>query len=74
MADVICKCLPYVVVAPPNATALFRYSSAPGSGKDTAEGKGVHREVESEGSRIAEVERSAAGQTLGPTDRNHIEG
>ena len=24
----------------------------PGSGKDIAEGKGVHREVESEGSRI----------------------
>ena len=36
------------MVAPPNATALFRYSSAPGSGKDTAEGKGVHREEESE--------------------------
>ena len=26
----------------------------PGSGKDIAEGKGVHREVESEGSRIWE--------------------
>ena len=27
-------------------------SNPPGSGKDIAEGKGVHREVESEGSRI----------------------
>ena len=26
--------------------------SPPGSGKDIAEGKGVHREVESEGSRM----------------------
>ena len=33
---------------------------------------GVHREVESEGSRIAEIERFPNGQTLGPTDRNHI--
>ena len=36
------------MVAPPNATALIRYSSAPGSGKDTAEGKGVHSDEESE--------------------------
>ena len=27
----------------------------PGSGKDIAEGKGVHREVESEGSRMANL-------------------
>ena len=45
----------------------------PGSGKGTAEGKGVHREVESEGSRIAEVERSSKGQSSGLTDRNRIE-
>ena len=35
----------------------------PGSGKCIAEGKGVHREVESEGSHR---------QTLGLTNRNHI--
>ena len=35
----------------------------PGSGKDVAEGKGVHREMESEGS---------CKQISGPTDRNHI--
>ena len=29
-----------------------KVSNPPGSGKDIAEGKGVHREVESEGSRI----------------------
>ena len=32
----------------------------------------AHREVESEGSRIAEVKRSSAGQSFGPTNRNHI--
>ena len=37
--------------------------SAPGSGKHIAKGKGVHREVESEGS---------PRQTLGLTNRNHI--
>ena len=35
----------------------------PGSGKHIAKGKGVHREVESEGS---------PRQTLGLTNRNHI--
>ena len=35
----------------------------PGSGKYIAESKGVHREMESEGSRR---------QTLGLTNRNHI--
>ena len=37
--------------------------SAPGSGKHIVKGKGVHREVESEGS---------PRQTLGLTNRNHI--
>ena len=37
--------------------------SVPGSGKHIAKGKGVHREVESEGS---------PRQTLGLTNRNHI--
>ena len=36
----------------------------PGSGKDTAKGKGVRREAESEGSRR---------QTSDLTNRNHIE-
>ena len=38
-----------------------------------AEGKGVHREVESEGSRMS-AEKNAGGQTPEPTNRNHIEG
>ena len=37
--------------------------STPGSGKCIAEGKGVHREMESEGS---------PRQTLGLTNRNHM--
>lgn len=37
--------------------------SVPGSGEHIAKGKGVHREVESEGS---------PRQTLGLTNRNHI--
>ena len=39
--------------------------SHPNSGKAIAQGKGVHREVESEGSRR---------QTSGPTNRNFIQG
>ena len=52
---------------PSKSAAVFFYSAPggarflrvqvpnpPGSGKDIAEGKGVHREVESEGSRIWE--------------------
>ena len=37
----------------------------PDSGKVTAKGKGVHREVESEGSRR---------QTVGPMNKNLVEG
>ena len=37
-----------------------------------AEGKGVHREMESEGSRMSA--ENAGGQTPEPTNRNHIEG
>ena len=44
----------------------------PGSGKEMAEGKGVHREVESEGSRM--WEQTNHGQTSGLTNRNRIEG
>ncbi len=44
----------------------------PGSGKDIAEGKGVHREVESEGSRM--WEQTNHGQISGLTNRNYIEG
>ena len=39
--------------------------SRPDSGKVTAKGKGVHREVESEGSRQ---------QTVGPMNKNLVEG
>ena len=42
----------------------------PGSGKDIAEGKGVHREVESEGSRM--WEQTNHGQISGLTNRNLI--
>ena len=41
-------------------------------GKDIAEGKGVHREVESEGSRM--WEQTNHGQISGLTNRNYIEG
>ena len=51
----------------------MKVPNPPGSGKGIAEGKGVHREMESEGSRIAEVERSSNGQNSGLTDRNRIE-
>ena len=41
----------FVVGAPGGARFLrVQVPSLPGSGKDIAEGKGVHREVESEGS------------------------
>ena len=42
----------------------------PGSGKGTAEGKGVHREVKSEGSWM--WEQTNHGQTFGLTNGNHI--
>ena len=42
-----------LVCAPGGARFLrVRVPNPPGSGKDIAEGKGVHREVESEGSRM----------------------
>ena len=44
----------------------------PGSGKEIAEGKGVRREAESEGSRM--WEQTNHGQTSGLTNRNRIEG
>ena len=44
----------------------------PGSGKEIAEGKGVHREVESEGSRM--WEETNHGQTTGLTNGNRLEG
>ena len=44
---------PYLICAPGGARFLrVRVPNPPGSGKDIAEGKGVHREVESEGSRM----------------------
>ena len=43
----------FFVSAPGGARFLrVQVPNPPGSGKDIAEGKGVHREVESEGSRI----------------------
>ena len=40
----------------PGGARFYRVQvpNPPGSGKDIAEGKGVHREVESEGSRMWE--------------------
>ena len=43
----------FYIGAPGGARFLrVQVPSLPGSGKDIAEGKGVHREVESEGSRM----------------------
>ena len=42
----------------------MKVPNPPGSGKDIAEGKGVRREAESEGSWILGVERSPKGQPL----------
>ena len=52
--------------APSGARFLrVKVPNPPGSGKDIVEGKGVHREVESEGSRR---------QTVGPMNKNLVEG
>ena len=48
----------------------MKVSNPFGSGKDIAEGKGIHREVESEGSRM--LEQTNHGQISGLTDRNHV--
>ena len=46
-------CLIFFASAPGGARFLrVQVPNPPGSGKDIAEGKGVHREVESEGSRM----------------------
>ena len=50
----------------------MKVPNPPDSGKDTAEGKGVHREVESEGSRMFERDLSD-GQISGLTNRNRIQ-
>ena len=50
----------------------MKVPNPPDSGKDTAEGKGVHRAVESEGSRMSEKDLSD-GQISGLTNRNRIE-
>ena len=43
----------FVISAPGGARFLrVQVPNPPGSGKDVAEGKGVHREMESEGSRM----------------------
>ncbi len=44
----------FLVCAPGGRTFQWvQIPNPPGSGKDIAEGKGVHREVESEGSRMS---------------------
>ena len=48
----------------------MKVPNPPGSGKGIAEGKGVRREAESEGSRM--WEQTNHGQTSGLTNRNHI--
>ena len=46
----------YFVVCPAGARfQRVQVPNPPGSGKDIAEGKGVHREVEYEGSRMADL-------------------
>ena len=49
----------------------MKVPNLPDSGKDIAKGKGVHREVESEGSRMFEKDLSD-GQISGLTNRNRI--
>lgn len=52
MLDLREKC-PRFCCAPGGARFLrVQVPNPPGSGKDVAEGKGVHREAESEGSRM----------------------
>ena len=63
----------FCVSAPGGARFLrVKVPNPPGSGKDIAEGKGVHREVEYEGSRM--WEQTNHGQISGLTDRNLIRG
>ena len=63
--------IPYFYGAPGGARFLrVKVPNPPGSGKDIAEGKGVRREVESEGSWM--WEQTNHGQISGLTDRNHI--
>ena len=63
--------VPFSFSAPGGARFLrVKVPNPPGSGKDIAEGKGVHREVESEGSRM--WEQTNHGQISGLTNRNLI--
>ncbi len=51
---------PPLSCAPGERTFLrVKVPNPPGSGKETAEGKGVHREMESEGSRMSAESRRA---------------
>ena len=54
----------------PPYSIRVKVPNPPGSGKDTAESKGAHREVGSEGSRM--WEQTNHGQTSDLTNRNHI--
>ena len=61
----------FLLSAPGGARFLrVKVPNPPGSGKDIAEGKGVYREVESEGSRM--WEQTNHGQISGLTNRNLI--
>ena len=61
-----------VWVRPAARDSRVKDPNPPGSGKEIAEGKGVRREAESEGSRM--WEQTNHGQTSGLTNRNRIEG
>ena len=65
-------CIPGRFFSAPGGARFLRVKvpNPPGSGKDIAEGKGVHREVESEGSRM--WEQTNHGQISGLTNRNLI--
>ena len=54
LKKVLDKMPQYLFLCAPGGARFLRVQvpNPPGSGKDIAEGKGVHREVESEGSRM----------------------
>jgi hypothetical protein len=50
------EALEHILVCPAGTRSIgCKSRNPPGSGKDIAKGKGVHREVESEGSRMANL-------------------
>lgn len=62
---------PFYNCAPGGARFLrVQVPNVPGNGKDITEAKGVHREVESEGSQM--WEQTNHGHPFGLTNRNRI--